>query len=74
MKMDTNTLLIGVVAVAGIYLLTRPKTPTYLPTTVSPTALSTLQPNYAGNPTAQDISAGGTALAGMGDLIGNIFP
>lgn len=71
MKIDSTTLIIGVVGVAALYLLTRPKTvtPTYIPTAINP-ALST---QYAGNTTAQDISAGSTALTALGDVIGNFF-
>jgi hypothetical protein len=73
MKVDSTTLIIGVVGIAAVYLLTRPKTvtPTYLPTTVNP-ALSSV-PNYAGNETAQDISAGATALTALGNTLGNFF-
>ena len=71
MKLDTNTLLIGVVAIAGIYLLTRPKTvtPAYNPYLTAPLATT----NYAGNTTAQDINAGATALSALGDTISNFF-
>lgn len=71
MKVDSNTLIIGVVGIAAIYLLTRPKaiTPTYIPTAINP-ALS--QP-YAGNTTAQDINAGASALTALGNTLGNFF-
>lgn len=70
MKIDTNTLLIGVVAVAGIYLLTRPKTvtPVYNPYLTTPLPAT----NY-GNPTAQDITAGASALTALGNTISNFF-
>ena len=71
MKIDTNTLLIGAVAVVGIYMLTRPKTVTPVYTTTP--AINALQPNYAGNTTAQDISAGASALTALGNTISNFF-
>jgi hypothetical protein len=73
MKIDTNTLLIGIVAIGGIYLLTRPKTatPVYSAPAINPYLTS--QPNYAGNQTAQDISAGATALTALGNTISNFF-
>lgn len=79
MKIDSTTLLIGVAVIAGAYLLTRPKVPTYLPTSVNPygtaglPSATVLSQQYYGNPTAQDIAAGGTALDGLSSLIGNFF-
>jgi hypothetical protein len=76
MKINTNTLLIAGAAVVGVYLLTRPKTPTY------PVGYNPYQTGYPagtypaiqqGNPTAQIISAGGSALSSLSDLIGNFF-
>lgn len=80
MKIDSSTLLIAGVAVVGVYLLTRPKTPTYpvgynpyagtagLPTGYNPYAIQ-----QQGSTTAQDIAAGGTALEGLANIIGNFF-
>jgi hypothetical protein len=71
MKVDSTTLILGVAAIAAVYMLTRPKTvvPTYLPTTINP-ALNT---NYAGNATAQDITAGATALTALGNQLQGFF-
>lgn len=81
--MKTDTLLLIGAAAVGVYLLTRPKVPTY-PVGYNPygtgvnaynpygqPALSTQQ--YSGNTTAQDIAAGGSALSALSDLIGNFF-
>jgi hypothetical protein len=80
--MKTNDLLIiGAVGV-GVYLLTRPRVtypPTYpagYPATYPQTGLPAYNPyggQYAGNATAQDIAAGGSALSALGDIIGNFF-
>ncbi len=78
MKLDTTTILLGVAAVAAVYLITRPATPAplpYNPYLTNPSALNAINAgNYAGNPTAQDIAAGGSFLTGAGSLIGNLFP
>ncbi len=84
MKIDSTTLLLAGGAAVAVYLLTRPKVPTYpagynpyLGTTGLPTAYNPYltQPGtqYAGNTTAQDISAGASALSALGDVIGNFF-
>jgi len=79
MKINTNTLLLIAAAGVGVYLLTRPKTPTY-PVGYNPYNTpaynSQMLPGgtqYAGNTTAQDISAGASALSSLSDLIGNFF-
>jgi hypothetical protein len=74
--MKTDTLILLLAGAVGLYLITRPATPTYYPTTTTglPTALSTLNTgNYYGNATAQDIAASGTALQGLSSLVGNLF-
>lgn len=81
--MKTDTLLLIGAAAVGVYLLTRPRVPTY-PQAYNPyagtTGLPTYNPyggtalpQYAGNATAQDIAAGGSALSALSDLIGNFF-
>jgi hypothetical protein len=75
MKIDTTTILLGVAAVAAIYLITRPATPAvpaYNPYLTQPVYGSAANP-YAGNTTAQDIAAGGSALNALGTALGNFF-
>lgn len=80
--MKTDTLLLIGAAAVGVYLLTRPK----LPTTYNPygqpaynpygTGIQAYNPylqQQQGSTLAQDITAGGSALEGLGDLIGNFF-
>jgi hypothetical protein len=74
--MKTDTLLIIGAAAVGVYLLTRPKAPTYNPYATglpayNPYALPTAQ--NAGNPFAQDVTAGASALSSLSDVIGNFF-
>lgn len=70
---NTTTLLLAGGAAVAVYLLTRPKTPTY----VSPYQTPVYNPAYlqsVANPpnqTAQDISAGGTALTSILNAISN---
>ena len=83
MKIDTNTLLLIAGAGVAVYLLTRPKTilpsagynpyagTTGLPTNYNPYA--TALPANQGNPIAQDVTAGASALSSLSDLIGNFF-
>jgi hypothetical protein len=74
-KVDTGTiLLIGGVAIVGLYLLSRPATiPGYVPAGPG----GALVPNYGGYPyspantTAQDIQAGGSALSNVLNILGN---
>jgi hypothetical protein len=88
MKMNTNTVLIIGAAAVGVYLLTRPKVgPQYPYSIMNPSgygnpALSNPYgaPVYGsggyvapGNTTAGIITAGGSALQGLSDLIGNFF-
>jgi hypothetical protein len=70
MKIDSTTLLLGVAAVAAVYLITRPKTvaPVYTAPAYNP-ALNA----YQGNTTAQDISAGASALTALGNTLSNFF-
>lgn len=83
--MKTETLLLIGAAAVGVYLLTRPKVPaSYSPYGTLPSPYgSAAQPAYnpygsaaqpyAGNATAQDISAGASALSSLSDVIGNFF-
>jgi hypothetical protein len=84
MKIDTTTLLLIGAAVVGVYLLTRPSVPAaYSPYGVpnpyltnpygAQSALSLASGNYAGNQTAQDISAGSQAVSSISSLLGNFF-
>lgn len=79
MKINTNTLLLIAAAGVGVYLLTRPKTPA-IPVGYNPYNTPAYNPQllpggnqYAGNTTAQDISAGASGLSALSDLIGNFF-
>lgn len=78
MKIDSNTLLLIGAAAVGVYLLTRPKT-TY-PVGYSPYATGMPAYNPYGatalqqqSTTAQDIAAGGSALAQLATTVGNLF-
>lgn len=73
-KINTNTLLIAGAAAVGVYLLTRPRvsTPVYNYNPYAATGLPA-SGQYPGNTTAQDISAGASALSSLSDLIGNFF-
>jgi hypothetical protein len=81
MKINTNTLLIAGAAAVGIYLLTRPRVAsnvnpaTGLPYGYPTTAYPGYNPALAnqGNNPAAIISAGGTALESLSDLLGNFF-
>lgn len=75
MKINTNTLLIAGVAVAGLYLLTRPKTPVYNPYSTGLPAYNpyALPASQQPNSTASIISASGSALSSISDIIGNFF-
>jgi hypothetical protein len=75
MKIDSTTLLLGVVGIAAVYLMTKPATvtPTYMPTTVASTPVYSAGSPYASptNTVAQDINAGGSALNSIANLIGD---
>lgn len=76
--MKTETLLIVGAAAVGVYLLTRPRvtypqTTAYNPYATQPAYNPYATQQYAGNQTAQDIAAGGSALSSLSDLIGNFF-
>jgi hypothetical protein len=77
MKIDSTTLLLIGAAAVGVYLLTRPTTPTpvYSSAVYNPYATTNpaLAQNYAGNTTAQDIAAGSSALTALGNALGNFF-
>lgn len=85
MKIDTTTLLLIGAAGVAVYLVTRPAVnPLVNPATGLPYASTPYNP-YAtpaynpygavapGNTTGGIISAGGSALEGLSDLIGNFF-
>lgn len=75
MKIDTTTLLLIGAAAVGVYLLTRPTTPTpvYSSAVYNPYATPALTAANAGNPVAQDVTAGASALSSLSSLIGNFF-
>ena len=84
MKIDSTTLLLVGAAAVGVYLLTRPKTttpvgynpygtPTYNPYGTQTALQMQTSLQNAGNPVAQDITAGASALQGLSSLIGNFF-
>lgn len=68
---DTTTILLAGGAAVAVYLLTRPRTPSY----VSPVTSPVYNPAYLqaiqnqGNPVAQDITAGGQAATGLSTLV-----
>jgi hypothetical protein len=75
---NTNTLLLIGAAGVALYFVTRPRVPA-LPVGYNPYAA----PGYGApaynpyatqpNPLAQQITAGGSALEGLSDLLGNFF-
>lgn len=71
---DTTTILIAGGAAVAVYLLTRPKTPTYAPPYQTPVYNPAYLQSVSNPPnqTAQDIAAGGTAVSSILNAISNL--
>jgi hypothetical protein len=63
MKIDATTILLVGGGILAVYLLTRPTTPTPQQLPVYNPYPTGYNPAAQANPTAQDISAGGTAVS-----------